>query len=362
MPLERIAYVVRAFPKVSETFIASELAEVVRRGVQVRIVAWEDPGEPVRHPLVSRAGLDRLVTYDAGRHLTVLRDFRPQLIHAHFATRATAMAREFAADLGVPYTFTAHRYDIFDKPPKDFRARADGAAAVVTVSEANVEYMERSFGIGRARMRLIPCGIDTEQFRPGGVRIEPPHIVCVARLEPVKNHAMLLQACALLRGRGLDFRCVLIGDGKSREAVAEERARLGLEDIVLMTGAADQDQVCRWWQGAAIAVLPSNSEGMPVSLMEAGACGLPIVATAVGGIPEMLAHGVSGLLIPPGDAAALASALEELLRDPAKRAAYGAAAREQALSRFSVMHQVDQLMAMWEEVLVRCPEHAHTRH
>ena len=353
MPLERIAYVVRNFPKVSETFIASELAEVLRRGIQVRIVSQKAPDEAVRHAVVTRAGLDKLVTYDPERHLPVLREFRPQLIHAHFATRATALARDLSAALGIPYTFTAHRYDIYDKPPEDFGARAAGAAAVVTVSEANLEYMQRVFGVRADQMRLIPCGIDTEQFKPGGTKLEPPHIVCVARLEPVKNHANLLAACAMLRERGLSFRCVLIGDGKARESVLAERARLGLDDIVSVPGAAEQDEVRRWWQAATIAVLPSNSEGMPVSLMEAGACGLPIVATAVGGIPEMVTHGLSGLLVPPGDAQALAAALEQLLCDPARREALGAAAREQALKRFSVVHQVDQLLEVWNGVLER---------
>lgn len=349
--LKRVAYVVRTFPKVSETFIANELAEVLRRGIEVRIISRVDPKEPVRHAIVSAAGLDRIVTYDPAQYLPVLRAFGPQLIHAHFATEATAIARGLAAELGVPYTFTAHRYDIFDKPPADFGARAAAAAEVVTVSEANIEYMERQFGVPRARVTLIPCGIDTGRFAPAGERLSPPHIVCVARLEPVKNHALLLAACDLLRGRGLDFRCVLLGDGKAREAVLAERARLGLEELVAMPGAAEQDEVRAWLQKAAIAVLPSNSEGMPVSLMEAGACELPIVATAVGGVPEMIEDGVSGLLTPPGDASALAQALERLLRSAGLRRDMGRAARASAVRRFSVTHQVDQLLAVWERAL-----------
>src|SRR5437879_2603481 len=132
----RVAYVLRVFPKISETFVASELAEVRRRGVEVRILSLRRPAEEVRHEIVARAGLDDLTVYDPREFPIILREFRPQLLHAHFATAATAKARDLAAEVGVPFTFTAHRYDVYDKAPADFADRAAAAGAVVTVSEA----------------------------------------------------------------------------------------------------------------------------------------------------------------------------------------------------------------------------------
>src|SRR5438094_6743941 len=133
----RVAYVLRVFPKISETFVASELAEVRRRGVAVRILSLRRPAEEVRHEIVARAGLDDLTVYDPREFPIILREFRPQLLHAHFATAATAKARELAAGIGVPFTCTAHRYDLYDKAPSDFADRAAAAGAVVTASQAN---------------------------------------------------------------------------------------------------------------------------------------------------------------------------------------------------------------------------------
>ena len=351
MLLQRMAYVLNVFPKVSETFIANELAEVLRRGVDLRVLSLRRPSEDLRHGIIERAGLDRYVSYDEAGFRAELARFQPQIIHAHFAREATARARELAAELGVPYGFTAHRYDIYSRPPMDFQDRALSAGAVVTVSEANADYIAETFGLPRSRMDIIPCGIDTERFSPGGEKADPPYIVCVARLEPVKNHALLLQACALLRDQGVSYRCVLLGDGRARAQVEAEHARLGLNGNVRLEGAAEQDQVRNSLRRAALCVLSSNSEGMPVSLMEAAACGVPAVATAVGGVPELVQHEETGLVVPPGDSAALAAALEQLLRDPARRERYGTAARQRALARYSVTTQVDRLVEVWTRAI-----------
>src|SRR5439155_25720744 len=133
------------------------------------------------------------------------------------------------------------------------------------------------------------------------------------------------QSCAKLRDRGVPFRCILIGDGPCRRELEETQARLDLEKVVEMPGAADQARVLAWWQQATVGVLTSDNEGMPVSLMEAAACGVPVVATAVGGVPELVVDGATGLLVPAGDARALANALERLLIDDDLRARLGAA-------------------------------------
>jgi hypothetical protein len=141
MTLRRIAYVVNVFPKLSETFIAGELAELQRRGIQVRILSLRPPGDTLCHHFVTDSGLLDLTVYDRDANRAILREFQPQLIHAHFATEPTAVAREIAAELNVPFTFTAHGYDIYRDPPADFADRAAQASAVITVSAANARYI-----------------------------------------------------------------------------------------------------------------------------------------------------------------------------------------------------------------------------
>ncbi len=351
MTIQRIAYVVNVFPKLSETFIAGELAELRRRGVEVRILSLRPPPAGPRHGFVARAGLEERASYEPSEFPALLRAFRPELLHAHFATEPAAAARDLATGLGVPFTFTAHGYDVYRRPPEDFAERAAAAAAVVTVSQANARHIAATFGVSPGRLRVIPCGVDTGRFRPCGPRAVPPYIVCVARLVPVKNLGLLLEACADLRGRGLEFRCVLVGDGPCRDDLAAARARLRLEDVVELVGAAEQDEVLAWWQRASLAVLTSEREGMPVSLMEAAACGVPAVATAVGGVGELIDDGVTGLLAPPGDRKAVMAALERLLRDVDLAAALGRQARARAEARFSVGQQVDRLLELWNTLV-----------
>src|SRR5579862_8647428 len=206
----RVAYVLSRFPVVSETFVASEVIELRRRGVDVRILSLRRPADRA-HRFVTRAGLDRITTY--GEELD---GFRPDLVHAHFATSGTAAARRLAAEAGVPFTFTAHGYDIHERPPSDLAARGEAAAAVITVSEANVAPLI-SMGVPSDRVRVIPNGIDLDRF--GAPEPEPGLIVCVARLRAVKNLGLLFEACALLRDRGLSFRCVVVGEGRERADV-----------------------------------------------------------------------------------------------------------------------------------------------
>jgi glycosyltransferase involved in cell wall biosynthesis len=167
----------------------------------------------------------------------------------------------------------------------------------------------------------------------------------------VKDLGLLLRACVTLRDQGVAFRCVSVGDGPRRAELESLRTDLRLEPLVEFVGAAEEREVLRWWQRAALAVLTSESEGMPVCLMEAAACGVPAVATAVGGVPELIEEGVTGLLTPAGDMDAFAGAVRTLLQDPLRRAAMGSAARRRVAESFSLTGQVDQLLALWGEVL-----------
>lgn len=348
----RIAYSLNVFPKVSETFIANELAEVRRRGVEVLILSHTRPNETLRHPIVEEAGLLDRARYAEERFLTELKRFRPDLIHAHFATRPTESARSWARELGIPYTFTAHGYDVYSRPPQDFAARAAEAAAFITVSNRNADHIREQFGVDAQHINVVPCGVDLHLFRP---RANPnpslPLILCVARLHPAKNLPVLLKACALLRELGFRFRCVIIGEGDKRPELEALQIELELQETVHLIGARDQQRVRRWWQRATVGVLTSEREGMPVSLMEAMACGVPIVAPRVGGIPEMIEDGVTGFLTTPGDVYSTAEALRSVLDDPLRANDMGHAARNRAELCFSLDRQVGKLINIWSRAL-----------
>jgi len=353
MSLRRIAYVLKVFPKLSETFIAEELAEIRRRGIEVRVISLEPARAELRHSLISETGLDQVTSYPPCDFLSELKAFRPELLHAHFATEATAATIDWSIELQVPFTFTAHGYDIHRKPPADFGARACAASAVVTVSQANATYITQHFGVPPEHLRVIPCGVNLDRFKPADSRLNgnPPLVVCVARHVAVKNLGLLLSGCALLKDRGVNFRCVLVGDGPLRPELEKMRQEKGLENLVELAGAADQEEVLKWWQKASVGVLTSTNEGMPVSLMEAAACGVPVVATAVGGVRELVQSGETGFLVSEGDAGGLADALAELLKTPELRSRLGVAARQRAQELFSIKRQVDDLLSVWFEVL-----------
>src|SRR5262249_42597784 len=147
MTPNRIAYVVNAFPKLSETFIACELAELRRRGVELCVLSLRQPVEGLRHKFTVGPEWNRITCYDATKVPALLREFKPQLLHAHFATKPAAAARRLAKEFGLPFTFTAHGYDIHRKPPSDFAERASTARAVITVSDANARYINERFGV-----------------------------------------------------------------------------------------------------------------------------------------------------------------------------------------------------------------------
>lgn len=355
MSVTAVAYVVNMFPKLSETFIANEVAELVRRGVTCRVLSLKAPTETLRHPVVKTLPLEEMVFFDERAFRRSLVATPPDVVHAHFATEPTRVARAIAGDLDLPYTFTAHGYDVYRRPPADLAARVRDAAAVVTVSDANAEHLAQACGADRDRLHVLPCGVDLDYFVPAPPRIEPATVVCVARLRPVKNLGVLLHACRLLKDRGLTVRTVVIGEGPSLAELSALRAALALERDVCFEGAQDQATVRDWWQRATAGVLTSESEGMPVSLMEAAACGVPAVAPAVGGIPELIAHGETGFVTAPNAPDAIADGLARLVTEPQLRATMSVAARRRAEARFSAGRQVDTLLSLWAPLVRRVP-------
>ena len=203
---------------------------------------------------------------------------------------------------------------------------------LLTQNRSDLELAER-FGIGpRRRRRWIGNGIDVGRFRPAPrprAAGEPITITCVARFEPVKNHALLFEALRLLQARGETFRVWLVGEGLLRTRYEALCARLGIADRVTFFGY--RDDVHELLARSDIAVLTSIKEGIPRAVLEAMAAGVPVVATRVPGTSEAVWHGETGLLVPLDDAQALAGALAHLIANPEVRSAMGARARAVAV-------------------------------
>lgn len=210
-------------------------------------------------------------------------------------------------------------------------------------------------GVGRERLHWIPNGLDPSAWpvpdRAG--RSEPLTVACVGRFIGLKRQEDLVEAAAILRGRGVTARFVLGGDGPTLDAVRDLARARGVDDLVAFPGRLEREAVAPLLADADVACLPSLWEGMPGAVMEAMACGLPVVGTRVNGIADLVEHERTGLLVPSRDPAALADALERLLRDPALRHAYGAAGRRRIVEELSLDRMVAAKTALYRTLAGR---------
>ncbi len=276
------------------------------------------------------------------------RRFGADIIHAHFAARACEDAMMASWISGIPFTFTAHGYDIHREPPSDYAVRGRAAAAVVTVSRANASALAQRHGVPHSVIRVIPCGVDTDRFSPGGAGREEGLIASVLRLHPDKGPDILLRAASELMARGVVFRLEIIGDGDMRQEL--QRGLAGpLGSVVTLAGPADEDGVVRTLRRASLFVLPSRTEGWGIAAAEAMSCGRAVVASGVGGLPELLDSGRLGVLVPPEDPVALATAMAALLTDPARALSLGEAARAHIVAHHKLDRSVSALRSVWRE-------------
>jgi glycosyltransferase involved in cell wall biosynthesis len=261
-------------------------------------------------------------------------------VHAHF-TRPSADVALLASHVAggeLSWSFTAHGVDIPLDRPERLAEKVRRAAWVVCVSDYGraqvMGLVETRFW---AKVHLIRCGVDPEEFSPpprrsgwdGGLRI-----LTVGRTEPVKGHAVLLDAVALLAERGVETCTTVVGDGSLLARLRERAAELGIAGRVRFAGSVGQDRIRDQYAAADVFCLPSFGEGVPVVLMEAMAMELPVVASRVMGVPELVEHGVSGLLVAPARSDLLADALGRLAADRALRARMGKAGRAAVARRF----------------------------
>lgn len=346
-------------------FVETRLRELLRSGqVQARVVApvpWfpsTDPrhgaralmaatprvetrhGIKVHHPrylVVPKVGQS---LHPFGLALGALRmvqtlqrqGFDFDLIDAHFYYPDGVAAALLARWLGKPLVVTARGSDLNvfgrDAVPRALMRWAGGVAdASIGVCQALVDVLH-GWGMPAAKLHVVRNGVDTQRFRPedrvqsrASLGVEgAPLLLAVGNLVPVKGHDLALRALAALVPRHPGARLVLVGDGPLRAELQAQAQALGLAGHVHFAGLVPNDRLSAWYSAADLLLLPSRSEGWANVLLEAMACGTPVVATDVGGTREVVADAALGRVVPPLDPAALAAGVEAMLADPPDRA------------------------------------------
>lgn len=387
------------FPKLTETFVLDEILELERRGVVVEVFPlWREPARvvhPEARPVVARAHftptLDGAILRDNLYYLrrepllylkalaALLRGNRKSLrflvaalaifpkachfarrmsalgvrhVHAHFASHPAAAAFVVGRLTGLPWSFTAHGSDLHREQAMLTEKVAE-ARFVVAISEYNRRFiLEHTAGIGSDKVLVIHCGVDPARFAPSRSERGPLAIGCIGTLHAVKGQRFLLDACAELSSLGIDWRCHLIGDGPDRRDLESRARAAGIADRVVFHGSCAREAVLAQLAQLDVVVAPSvptadgRREGIPVALMEAGACGLPLVASRLSGIPELIVHEETGLLVEPRDSSGLARALARLAADPDLRKRLGEAVRARVAAEFSLSGNVARLQTL----------------
>jgi glycosyltransferase involved in cell wall biosynthesis len=298
--------------------------------------------------------------------------FRPHIVHTH--TAMAGFLGRLAAVLSpgprpiIVHTYHGHVLEGYFGRKKTAiyrlleRRLATVSDRLIGVSRATVDDLVR-LGVARPeRFRMIPIGLDLERFRqpdPEGAAAlrrecgageKEVLAAYVGRLVPIKRVDLVLRAVAEARREAVPLRLVVAGDGERRQELERLADQLGLRDAVTFLGyVSDSSRVAA---AADIAILASDNEGTPVALIEAAAAGRPAVATAVGGVPEVVVPG-AGLLAPRGDHTALADALVRLARDPSLRTTMGARGREHVLQQFSIERLLSDIEDLYDELLAR---------
>jgi glycosyltransferase involved in cell wall biosynthesis len=397
-----VCYLTKRFPRVSETFILDEIIGLEAHGVPLRLFALADPHERVVQPEVDQvaspvrylhrgmdlstrladlaralAGHARLARRHPRRWLGVVgrvlvsrrhrSTFRHLLeagamafeveqvggahLHAAFAHGPASVAHFVSLLTGVPFSFAAHAKDLYLSSPEILALRVAAAEFVPVCSQAAAEDLRRIVAADRDpavracahKIVLAHHGVDICRFRPaaGSNRPGPLSILAVGRLVAKKGYPVLLGALEVLLETGVDFRCLIVGDGALRNEVEERIAAGGLSGRVTLAGTRTQQEIVEEYRRAEIFVQASlvtgdgDRDGIPNAVLEAMASGLAVVASSVAGIAEVVDHGRTGLLVAPGDPAALAGALTRLIEDEALRCRLGASARKYVEAQMS---------------------------
>jgi glycosyltransferase involved in cell wall biosynthesis len=409
--LNRVGYVLKRYPRYSETFIVNEILAHEAAGLEIEIFALRPPAEThfqniisqvrapvyyIRKPIQGRVseslnslnptaasffwaelqeaskvipnfwtklevaqGEKASTVYQAAWLAREVRLKNISHLHAHFGTVATSVARLAAHFAGITYTFTAHAKDIFHESVEveDMKRKLQDAASVVTVSDYNLKYLQQMYGAAAAHIQRIYNGLNLDQLGYKSPQERPPTILSVSRLVEKKGVSVLIDACSILANRGCSFHCQIIGSGSLEANLREQIQRLGLESTVEIIGSRPQNEVFEHIQNAAVFAAPyiigsdGNREGLPTVLLETMALGTPCVATDVTGIPEVVRHEETGLMVAQHDSLALANALERLLINPSLRVKLATKAQHLIESEFDIHRNTAALRTIFNQVV-----------
>jgi glycosyltransferase involved in cell wall biosynthesis len=400
-----VAFILKGYPRLSETFIAQEMLGLEQRGLDIRIVSLRHPTDPAHHPVHDEiaAPVSYLPEYLHDEPARVLRNWRrarrlpgyraarsawlkdlrrdftrnrirrfgqamvlageldPDIrhLHAHFLHTPASVVRYAALMTGLPWTCSAHAKDIWTTPDWDIAEKLRELDWLVTCTEAGRAHLA-GLAPKPTKVRLVYHGLDFARFPPptdrrrsdadGRDPAAPVTLLSVGRIVPKKGFAVLIEAFARLTE--LNWRWVHIGGGKA-DALNAQASKLGIADRIDWRGAQPQDAVLTALREADLFVLPSriakdgDRDGLPNVLMEAQSQALACLSTAVSGVPELIENGETGILVPPDDPAALAEALARLIGDPDLRARLAAAGQEHLRAHFGQDAGLDRLAAMF---------------
>jgi glycosyltransferase involved in cell wall biosynthesis len=279
-------------------------------------------------------------------------------IHAHFASNAASVGFFASRLMKATFSFTAHAFDLFADRLL-LREKVRAAEVVVTISKYNRRYLMGYAPEGTNKIKVVHCGVDPCVYRPAerGGPIWRPKILSIGQLVEKKGFTYLIEALKALADRGMSFHCTILGDGYQRSHLERKVADYGLQDRVQLAGAVYQEVALDHLRAADIFVLPcvvarnGDRDGIPVALMEAMALGLPVVSTTISGIPELIQHRETGILVPPCDARALAEALGELLASQGLRRYLGIRGREKVIRDFHLGRTALEMKALFEACL-----------
>ena len=414
---KQIGYLLRSYPRLSQTFILNEILALEKIGVAIQIFALTDPHEKVIQKQVSQIrapvhymdeamqarpwrqivrehlevaslhfiGYLRAVSYIATHpkidkgytasnrwecffqavrliHGLILEERRIgkkiDHLHAHFAHDPTLIAYLVNYITGLPFSFTAHARDLYQVPNDVLTDRIRKASAVITCCGANIEYLNQIASSYKSKFSLIYHGVNLKDFQLAtnigtSARSEIPIILSVGRLVEKKGFQDLFQALLMVKERGQRFRCTIYGDGPLSQQLNAWIDEHGMADDILLMGDRSQHELIPIFQSATFfALTPVQTEdgdrdGIPNVLVEAMAVGLPVITTAVAGIPELVEHDQNGFLYQQHDVEGISSGITELLRNAEKRRQLGEAALKKVTEQFDVTLAANRLKALF---------------
>jgi glycosyltransferase involved in cell wall biosynthesis len=395
----KIAYILGIFPKLSESFITNEIVELLKNGHDVQIFSIYLPVEEIKHEAINEYNLLERTHYFSFNRIfkvnfislfkylligvfqdlcnlkmsinifwldlklayfaTIIHKNRMELIHAHFASMGS-VSRKLSKILGIPYTLTAHAFDIYVNPDEDkLREVMENAHSIVTISEYNKKHLQSKIGIVN-RIDVIRCGIDIDMFSPKkksniNDRIK---LLTVTRLVEKKGLEYLIKALPIVIKEMHDCDLTIVGSGPLNDHLHQLIHDLKLEGYIHFKGDLSDFELMHYYENAEMFILPciiaenGDRDGIPVAIMEAMAMELPIISTTVSGIPELVENGISGILVSQKDEIAIANAIIKLHKDRNLRLEMGENGRKIIENKYNIISESEKLIKVFNKM--RC--------